>query len=79
MTCTQPDAWHFEKSTKLRKISRQLEFGSVPEKEASDRWNGVATDINEKAPTLENSPCSPQINSVFVTVGSSKKTIKEPV
>jgi hypothetical protein len=45
-------AWHFEKSTRLMQISRQVEFGSVPEKEAVDWWNTVDSEINEKAPTF---------------------------
>jgi hypothetical protein len=61
-------AWHFEKSTKLRQIARQVEFGNVPEKEAVDWWNTVDAEINDKAPTF---------GEFTVYPGSSKPKAKQ--
>jgi hypothetical protein len=44
--------WHFEKSTRLKQVARQVEFGGVPEKDAVDWWNKVDVEIDPKAPTF---------------------------
>ena len=44
--------WHFRKSTRLQKIFRQVEYGSVPTKEAVDWWNKVDDEINQDAPVF---------------------------
>ena len=44
--------WHFEKSTRLQQIFRQVEYGNAPTKDAVDWWNNVDHEINQKAPVF---------------------------
>jgi hypothetical protein len=42
--------WHFQKSSKLKAVFQQVEYGNAPVKEAVDCWNTVDKEMNEKAP-----------------------------
>jgi hypothetical protein len=42
--------WHFNKSSKLNEIFRQVEYGNAPTKEAVDWWNLVDREMTQRVP-----------------------------
>jgi hypothetical protein len=43
-------AWHFEKSSKLKAIYQQVEYGNTAPKEVVDWWNKVDEEMRAKLP-----------------------------